>query len=839
MSLSTALSVLIFFNSMDGSSMQDLVATRARVRAKLAGRFFSALLVSCVAGIGVASAETFRVSGEQDLLDALEISATNQENDVIDLEGGVIELTNTIKITNEGSYLLTIENGTIQPAADITPFRLLEITDSDPLGISRLTLSRMTFKDGWYDTVDGAVDEAGGAAVYSAGIPVQVSDSAFNDNVIVGSGAGGAILVSDSSLFIESTSFENNQAIAMNGGTENSVRAETSGGAIATTNGSEISVLRSVFNGNSASRGGAIAPINQTGTTVIAESTFSNNDAESLGGAIWTRSKIEVALSTFYSNNADTGGGALFFQPLNDSAAGSFLTRNTLVGNTGGNGGDAIFIESRITRLALAANLIIGNSTTGGNRNCAELGTATGTNSENLFALQQNNISDDGTCGAATIIEDGANLFTFGTPQDNGGPTPTIALQPGSIAIDAGGAPGEFGCTAAADQRGVIVIDNCEIGSFEFEIIEFDMDEDGILDDIDNCPATPNPNQSNVVSPGDGVGDACDDSDQDGVNDSVDNCPIAANANQDNLDRDPFGDICDVDIDDDGANNGVDAFPFDAAERDDTDDDGIGNRADLDDDGDSQSDVHELQCESNPLDSTSVSPDADGDGIPDCAEPDGDNDGIPDESDNCPAITNEDQVDSNNNNIGDACDLVNDSQPVTVYQHVNFGGSSLSVGEGDVTFGALRTSSVGNDRISSIEIAPGYVVFACQHGGFGGRCETFTGSVSNLRGINFNDVISSLRVSKVTTLPVTVYQHVNFRGSSLSVGEGDLTFRELRASSVGNDRISAIEIAPGYEVYACQHGGFGGRCETFTGSVSDLRGINFNDVISSLRVQQM
>jgi len=41
------------------------------------------------------------------------------------------------------------------------------------------------------------------------------------------------------------------------------------------------------------------------------------------------------------------------------------------------------------------------------------------------------------------------------------------------------------------------------------------------------------------------------------------------------------------------------------------------------------------------------------------------------------------------------------SQPVTVHQHVNFNGRSLSVGEGEVTIQDLR-SSVGNDQISSI-----------------------------------------------------------------------------------------------------------------------------------------
>ena len=75
------------------------------------------------------------------------------------------------------------------------------------------------------------------------------------------------------------------------------------------------------------------------------------------------------------------------------------------------------------------------------------------------------------------------------------------------------------------------------------------------------------------------------------------------------------------------------------------------------------------------------------------------------------------------------------SQPVTVYQNVNFGGNSLDVGEGDVSIGDLRASSVGNDRISSIQIAPGYQVVACQNSGFRGRCEPFNSNVLDLRDI--------------------------------------------------------------------------------------------------------
>ena len=84
----------------------------------------------------------------------------------------------------------------------------------------------------------------------------------------------------------------------------------------------------------------------------------------------------------------------------------------------------------------------------------------------------------------------------------------------------------------------------------------------------------------------------------------------------------------DGDDDEDGVPNGVDAFPLDPNESEDTDHDGIGNNADLDDDNDGVPDA----LDAFPLDSTESS-DFDADGIGDNADSDDDNDGIPDSRD--------------------------------------------------------------------------------------------------------------------------------------------------------------------------------------------------------------
>lgn len=78
----------------------------------------------------------------------------------------------------------------------------------------------------------------------------------------------------------------------------------------------------------------------------------------------------------------------------------------------------------------------------------------------------------------------------------------------------------------------------------EPSLVDTDIDDDGVPDTTDNCPAKANKDQAD--KDGDKKGDLCDgDDDGDGVMDEDDNCPFVKNADQKDVDGDEIGDACD------------------------------------------------------------------------------------------------------------------------------------------------------------------------------------------------------------------------------------------------------------------------------------------------------
>ena len=130
------------------------------------------------------------------------------------------------------------------------------------------------------------------------------------------------------------------------------------------------------------------------------------------------------------------------------------------------------------------------------------------------------------------------------------------------------------------------------------------------------------------------------DADQDGVTDDLDDCPDGDSGWTSNVTTDNDSDGCqdsgeDLDDDGDGVADDVDVFPFNALEWADFDGDSIGDNADIDDDNDGYSDAEEEQLGTNPTDDSIFPPDFDEDKSSDFFDDDDDNDGIKDNDDTC------------------------------------------------------------------------------------------------------------------------------------------------------------------------------------------------------------
>lgn len=172
------------------------------------------------------------------------------------------------------------------------------------------------------------------------------------------------------------------------------------------------------------------------------------------------------------------------------------------------------------------------------------------------------------------------------------------------------------------------------------------------------------------------------------------------------------------DPDGDGHSNqfGQDAFPFDATEWVDSDQDAVGDNADLDDDNDGVLDVDDLF----PYDPNEWI-DSDGDGVGDNEDAlpfnpqetvDSDADGVGDNADNCIDTANPEQVNSDSDSLGNACDPDDDNDglndefdpfPLDPYEQVDTdsdgvgdnGDNCPSVGNADQL--NSDTDSLGNE----------------------------------------------------------------------------------------------------------------------------------------------
>jgi hypothetical protein len=225
--------------------------------------------------------------------------------------------------------------------------------------------------------------------------------------------------------------------------------------------------------------GGAV--FNQS-TATITKSTFTNNKATVYGGgALLNAYGTTTVDGCTFVGNSGPGGGVL------DNDTTTYISNSTMVGNTGGShGGGAV---QNFGVVHLTTSTLSGNSSPYG-ANIYNYGSSTLTVSASIVA---DGVSGS-NCGGTAILDGGYNLDTatscrFSTANhsrssakpmlqplaSNGGPTQTMALTPGSPALDV--IPASVaGCTGTTDQRGTSRPQGpaCDIGAYELIVTSSD-----------------------------------------------------------------------------------------------------------------------------------------------------------------------------------------------------------------------------------------------------------------------------------------------------------------------------------------------------------------------------
>jgi hypothetical protein len=222
-----------------------------------------------------------------------------------------------------------------------------------------------------------------------------------------------------------------------------------------------LTIQDCVFSGNSASQTGGgleVAGNGASATTVnVSNTTFTNNQGAFGAAAEFFNSTATLTNCTISGNTASTN------EVLGVDATGSGQTANmtlrncTIAGNSAPLSVLAVFsVNGAASATASYGNTIFANSASG-SQNVGAFGAGASVTSLG------HNISDDGT-GNLTAAGDQPNTKPLLAPLGNyGGPEPTMALLPGSPAIDAGTSSG----APAQDQRGVNRVGAVDIGAFE------------------------------------------------------------------------------------------------------------------------------------------------------------------------------------------------------------------------------------------------------------------------------------------------------------------------------------------------------------------------------------
>ena len=401
----------------------------------------------------------------QAILDASSGDTINFASGVttVTLTSGELVVDKNVTIAGPGANRLTI---TTKPP-EFVSFRVFNISSS----AATVSISGITISNGF--TQEGP----GGGGILSAGVLTltgcTVSDN-FVDAQFGGPLGGGGVMNDHGTMIMTGCTISNN-----------SEREGAGGGGVLNENGT-MTIMDCTISNNSttqgfteasfSSEGGGIS--NHSGSLIITNSTISGNTCSSVnfdplfpaattafGGGVDSSGSLTITNCTISGNsavaggisNSDTGYGGGISNGGNLQITSSTIAHNSASGDIGVGGGINAFENTTTDSSIIALN----TASTGGPDYFTSIGVllSTGYNIIGNNADSVINSQPTDQIGTPTAPIDPV----LGPLADNGGPTLTHALQPGSPAINRGdpAAPPQ-------DQRGYGRLGVPDVGAFEF-----------------------------------------------------------------------------------------------------------------------------------------------------------------------------------------------------------------------------------------------------------------------------------------------------------------------------------------------------------------------------------
>lgn len=398
--------------------------TRLRKYKEISIRFFVFTFFIIISGfitLNTANSQVINVpAGDADaLIQAIDDANVAPNQATINLGGGTYNLTQINNNTDGDNGLPVIitdiiinGNDSIVQRSDnpATPEFRIFLVDADNGIEPNVTFNNLTIRNG--------IENEGAAIQFSSDGVANINDSLFTENSegsVINNNNFGTMNINRSTI-TQNTNFDSTQQ-----------------STVVNDFGGTMNITESTISFNTGQRNGGVNN-NSSGTTNITNTTIYGN--RSIGLSTTTAGGV-------YNNS----GGDIFisFSTISNN-------EGLIADNIGNNGSGDIFISNTIVGESIDSPSCFNNNVNG------------------AIVSQGYNIDESGICGFASVGDkSGINpgLDRLGL-QDNGGPTETLALIPGSPALDMA----DPACPPpTTDQRGFPRPapggDRCDIGAFE------------------------------------------------------------------------------------------------------------------------------------------------------------------------------------------------------------------------------------------------------------------------------------------------------------------------------------------------------------------------------------